>query len=148
MKYMAILEKISAYGHENILCTHSTTIEITKEKSLTKKGNCIIGSNASKACFDLNSILKKKIQEESKIKITLRLEDLQDSFYGFGSKELRLLDKNEMVFRKSTFICDRTVLINCTKSSEDIKRELIEKLKVPGNKLSIIFEINERNGKQ
>ncbi len=145
---MAILEKISAYGHENILCTHSTTIEITKEKSLTKKGNCIIGIDASKACFDLNRSLKKKIKDGCKIKITLKLENFQDSFFGFGSKEMRLLDKNEMVFRKSKFICDRTVLINCTKSSEDINRELIEKLKVPGNKLSIIFEINERNGKQ
>lgn len=145
---MAILEKVSAYGHENILCTHSTTIEITKEKSVTKKGNCIIGIKASKACFDLNHNLKKKIKDGNKIKITLKLENLQDSFFGFGNKELRLLNKNDMVFRKSNFICDRTVLINCTKSSNEINRELIEKLKIPGKKLSIIFEINERNGNQ
>ncbi|MFX0000715.1 MAG: DUF371 domain-containing protein [Candidatus Hodarchaeota archaeon] len=145
---MVILENISAYGHENILCTHSTTIEITKEKTLTTKGNCIIGINASKGCYDLNQTLKKKIKDGSKIKITLKLGKLQDSFYGFGSKELRLLDKNDMVFRKSNFICDRTVLINCTKSSNEISRELIEKLKIPGKELSIIFEINERNGKQ
>lgn len=145
---MVILETISAYGHENILCTHSTTIEITKEKSLTKKGNCIIGINASKGCFDLNHHVKKKIKDGNKIKITLKIENLQDSFFGFGNKELGLLDKNDMVFRKSDFICDRTVLINCTKSSKEIKRELIEKLKDPGKKLSIIFEINERNGNQ
>jgi len=83
MKYMVIIEKVSAYGHENILCTHSTTIEITKEKSLTKKGNCIIGINASKACFDLNDNLKKKIKDGSRIKITLKLENLQDSFFLF-----------------------------------------------------------------
>ncbi|MEE9377854.1 MAG: DUF371 domain-containing protein [Candidatus Lokiarchaeia archaeon] len=145
---MVILEKVSAYGHENILCTHSTTIEITKEKSVTKKGNCIIGINASKACFDLNCNLEKKIKDGNKIKITFKLENLQDSFFGFGNKELRLLDKNDMVFRKSNFICDRTVLINCTKSSNEINRELIEKLKIPGKKLSVIFEINERNGNQ
>ncbi len=145
---MVILEKITAYGHENILCTHSTTVEITKEKSLTKTGNCIIGINASKACFDLNENLKQKIKNECKIKITLRIENLQDSFFGFGSKELRLLDKSDMVFRKSNFICNRTILINCTKSSNEINRELVEKLKIPGKKLSIIFEINERNGIQ
>ncbi|MFX1327078.1 MAG: DUF371 domain-containing protein [Promethearchaeota archaeon] len=145
---MVILEKISAYGHENILCTHSTTIEITKEKSLTKMGNCILGINASKAVFDLNQILKQKIKNESKIKVTLKIENLQDSFFGFGSKELKLLDKNDMVFRKSNFICNRTILINCTKSSNEINRELVEKLKIPGKKLSIIFEINERNGIQ
>jgi len=144
---MLLLEKVFTYGHENILCTHSTTIEITKEKSLTKKGNCIIGINASKACFDLNPNLKKKIKDGCRIKITLKLNYLQDSFFGFGSKEMRLLDKNDMVFRKSNFICDRTVLINCTKSSNEINRELIENLKIPGKKLSIIFEVNERNGK-
>ena len=143
---MVILETVTAYGHENILCTHNTTIEITKERSLTKKGNCIMGINASKGCFDLNQNLKKKIKDENKIKITLKLEDLQDSFIGFGSKDLRLLDKNDMVFRKSNFICDRTVLINCTKSSNEINPELIEKLRKPDVKLSIIFEINERNG--
>lgn len=145
---MVILETVSAYGHENILCTHSTTIEITKEKSLTKKGNCIMGIDASKGCFDLNNNLKKKILNGNKIKITLILEDFQDSFFGFGNKDLRLLDKNDMVFRKSNFICDRTVLINCTKSSLEINRKLIKKLKIPGKKLSIIFEINERNGNQ
>jgi len=105
-----------------------------------------MGINASKGCFDLNQNLKKKIKDENKIKITLKLEDLQDSFIGFGSKDLRLLDKNDMVFRKSNFICDRTVLINCTKSSNEINPELIEKLRKPDVKLSIIFEINERNG--
>ena len=143
---MVILEEISVYGHKNILCTHPTTIEITKEKSLTKKGNCIIGINASKGCFDLNPELKKKIKDGNKIKIILKLENFQDSFFGFGCKELRLLDKKDMVFRKSNFICDRTVLINCTKSSNEINRKLIEKLKIPGKKLLIVFEINERNG--
>ena len=129
---MVILDTVSAYGHENILCTHGTTIEITKEKSLTKKGNCILGINASKSSYDLNIDLKKKIQNGSKIKITLKLGNLQDSFYGFGSKDLGLLDKNDMVFRKSNFVCERTVLINCTKSSNDINRELIDKLRREG----------------
>jgi hypothetical protein len=140
---MVILEKITAYGHENILCTHSTTIEITKDKSLTKKGNCIVGIKASKACYDLNNDLKTKIKDGTKFKITLKLDRLQDAFYGFGNKELKLLDKNDMVFRKSEFICDRTVLINCTKSSNEINHELIEQLKFPETKLSIVFEIND-----
>ena len=75
---MVILEIISAYGHENILCTHNTTIEITKVKSLKKKGNCIIGVNASKSCFDLDHHLKEKIKDGNKVKITLKIENLQD----------------------------------------------------------------------
>ncbi|MFX1377791.1 MAG: DUF371 domain-containing protein [Promethearchaeota archaeon] len=145
---MRTLEKIYAFGHENILSTHKTTIELTKAKSLTKRGNCIIGINATKACFDLNSILKEKINNGKKVKVILEVDDLQDSFHGFGNKNLRLLDKDDIVFRKSGHICNRTVLINCSKSSNDINRELIEKLKVPGKKLSIIFEMNETDGYQ
>ena len=90
---MIILEKISAYGHENILCTHKTTIELTKENSITKRGNCILGIKATKSCIDLNPILKKHIKNEKKIKVSIRIENLTDSFYGFGNKYLTLLRK-------------------------------------------------------
>ncbi|MFX1389652.1 MAG: DUF371 domain-containing protein [Promethearchaeota archaeon] len=145
---MAILEEIYAFGHENIIGTHKTTIEITKNKSLTKRGNCIIGISATKACFDLNPALKQEINANRKIKITLKVENIQDSFYGFGSKELKLLDKHDLVFRTSNYICNRTVLINCTKSSNEINRKLIERLQTPGTELSIIFELNKSNGNQ
>lgn len=140
---MTILDKIYAYGHENILCSHKTTIEITKDKDLTKKGNCIVGINASKACFDLDPKLKEAIINENKIKVVLEVDNIKDYFYGFGYRNLTLLSKKDMVFRKSEFISDRTVLINCTKSSNDLKQELIEALKHPGKQLSIQFEIND-----
>ena len=92
--------------------------------------------------------MKKEIKNQSKIKITIKVENLQDFFYGYGYKELKLLDKNDVVFRKSNYMCERTVLINCTKSSLDLNRVLIEKLRVPGKKITITFEINETNGKQ
>jgi len=142
---MIILEKISAYGHENILCTHKTTIELTKENSITKRGNCILGIKATKSCIDLNPILKKNIINEKKIKVSIRAENVTDSFYGFGNKDLTLLDKNDLIFRKSDYICDRTVLINCTKSSNDLNRKLIKKLKKPPIKFSVIFEISDDN---
>ncbi len=140
---MAILERIEAYGHENILCTHKTTIEITKSKYLTKRGNCIIGVNASKACSDLSFDLKKRIFMGKKIKIVIKLDKFEDSFYGYGSKKLKLINKNDIVFRKSNFICDRTILINCTKASNEINDKIIEGLKVPNKKFSIIFEVYE-----
>lgn len=140
---MTVLERIYAFGHINLLSTHKTTIELTKAKKLTKKGNCIVGINATKACFDLNPILKEKIYNGKKIKVTLKVDNFQDSFFGFGNKELRLLDKDDIVFRKSSYVCNRTILLNCTKSSNDINRELIAKLKVPGKKLTITFEIND-----
>lgn len=142
---MTILEEIDVYGHENILCTHNTTIEITKDTHLTKRGNCILGINASKACYDFNPEFKKKLQQNKQVKISIKIDDLIDSFYGFGSSDLLLSNKKDMVFRKSNFICERTVLINCTKSSTELNRELVKKLSMPGKRFSITFEMDESN---
>ncbi len=140
---MTIIEKIYAWGHTNILCTHRTTIEITKETNLTKMGDCVIGVKASKACFDLIPDLKNHIKNGNKLKVKLKVDEAEDYFYGFGNKNLKMLDKTDMVFRKSVFICDRTVLIGCSKSSKELSRKLIAKLKHPKIKLSITFEVNE-----
>jgi len=137
------VERIHAFGHENVLCTHKSTIEITKHKSLSEKGDCIIGVNASKACSDLTSELKYNIKNGKKITVILKVGNKQDYFYGYGSKKLRLLDKNDMVFRKSNFICERTALINCSKSSIELNRDLTRTLKNPKAKLLISFEVNE-----
>ena len=139
-----ILEEIYAFGHNNILCTHNTTIEITKEKNLTKKGNCILAVNSTKACSDLNQNLKNQLKQGKKFKIVIKVRDQIDYFYGYGHSDLTLLDKRDMVFRKSNFICDRTVLINCTKSANELNRKLIKYLKNKDEKLSISIEkLNE-----
>jgi len=140
---MTILEEIDIYGHENILCTHNSTIEITKDMRLTKKGNCILGIRASKACYDLNSDLKKKLQKRNKMKISIHVDDLTDSFFGYGNMDLKLLSKKDMVFRKSDFICERTVLIKCTKSSSELNRGLVSKLSTNGKRFSITFEMGD-----
>ena len=143
---MTIIDIVYAYGHKNVLCTHDTTLEITKDNFLTKRGNCILGVNASKACIDLNPELKTLIKKGNKIKIIIKIKDKFDSFIGYGNERLTLSHKKNMVFRKSNFICDRTVLINCSKSSSELNRDLIKELKVSDEKVSIIFETNDFDG--
>ncbi len=135
------LEVIKAHGHTHILGTHKTTIEITKEKTLTLKGDCIIGIKADKACSDLNPKLKKEIRKGSKFKIIIKLKNNCETFYGYGHKDLELRDTNDLVFRKSDFICDRTILINCTKSCQDLNQVLIDKLKNKNQKIKLIIEL-------
>lgn len=145
---MIILEKIEAFGHENIRCSHSSTIEITKDTFLTAKGTCILGINATKACFDLSPKVKEKIQNGNRFNIIIKVDNLIETFYGSGHKDLTLFSKKDMVFRKSDFICDRTVLINCSKASFDLNRNLIEKINTSDKKFSIIFcepDSNERD---
>ncbi|TXT63894.1 MAG: hypothetical protein BAJALOKI1v1_650016 [Promethearchaeota archaeon] len=134
-----VLDTIRAYGHQNILCSHSTTIEITKDKSLTKKGNCILGIKATKACKDLTRKLKVAIKNGQKIEVTIQTENKKDCFVGYGHKDLPLRHKKDIVFRKSNYICDRTVLINCSKSSRELSRELITEILSPDAQIYITF---------
>ena len=142
---MTIIDRIEIMGHPFIQCIHNTTIELTKDNYLTKKGTCILGIKASKACFDLNPLLKKKIRKEEKIDVIIKVDEIFDSFYGYGNKKLTLLSKKDIVFRKSDFICDRTILINCTKSSNELNRNIIKKLVNPKKKFSILFKVNGVN---
>ncbi|MEJ2251984.1 MAG: DUF371 domain-containing protein [Candidatus Lokiarchaeota archaeon] len=136
-----IIEKIYAFGHENITCNHNSTIEITKDNYLTLKGTCILGIKSSKSCQDLNEKTKQYIKAGKKFKVSLISGPFKDTFYGFGHKKLKLTHKNDMVFRKSNYLCNRTVLIRCSKSAQDLNRDLIENIQNKKSKFQIIFEL-------
>ena len=142
---MTIIDTIEIMGHPFIQCIHNTTIELTKDNNLTKKGTCILGIKASKACYDLNPLLKKKIRNGEKIDVIIKVDEIRDSFYGYGNKKLTLLSKKDIVFRKSDFICDRTILIYCTKSSNELSRNIIKRLVNPKKQFSILFKVNGVN---
>jgi hypothetical protein len=139
---MKSIEKVQAYGHKNILCSHNSTIEITKDNYLTKNGNCIMGIRSSKSCLDLNENIKRAIKKGKRFKIIIKLGELRDFFYGFGSSDLKLKDPNDMVFRKSNYVNDRTALINCTKAAIDLDRNLVNRLKTPDIQFDIILMID------
>ena len=143
---MTILDTITAKGHPLIQCTHTTTIELTKDAYLTNNGTCILGIEASKACYDLNPLLKKKITDGEKIIVIIKAGEIIDSFFGFGHKNLTLLDKKDIVFRRSNFMCGRTILIKCSKSSSELDRSVIKKLTSSKERFSIIFKVIDANG--
>lgn len=135
---MAELEKIVAYGHKKVLGTHKTTIEVTKENSLTERGDCIIAINANKSCFDLDRNVKDFLKAGNKVKFIFEVNGKKDVVTAFGSPKLKLNSRTSMVIRKSDFIDDRTVAIKADKSAKDLDRALIEELKNPNAKLIII----------
>ena len=48
-----------AKGHKNVLSTHKTTFEVTKETELSKRGNCIIAVESTMGAIDLPDSSKK-----------------------------------------------------------------------------------------
>ena len=47
-----------AFGHKNLLGTHKNTLEFTKDKNLTLKGDCIVGVNADFDAGELKNFIK------------------------------------------------------------------------------------------
>ena len=129
-------------GHSNILSLHEKTIEITKDSHLTINGDCIIGVNANLACIDLPEKFKKKVQNSnSEILFTIKVGPYSFTIHGKGSEKLTLKHKNDIVLRKSAFVCSRTLAINCDMASDDIPREIIKELQSQNAAGIMIIEV-------
>lgn len=127
--------EIEFFGHENIRSNHTRTIEITKESELTLRGDCIVGVRAKYSCSDLPKELKKKIQDpKSVIEMSFRVGDQEFTVTGRGNNALLLTHKEDIVIRKSDFVCPRTLAVNCDKASDLIPRNMIKLLQNPNTK--------------
>lgn len=135
--------KFIVYGHPNILATHKTTLEFTKDKEVSLKGDCIIGI---KSDFDLNK-LKQFIKKSKDNKISITIQAISKSR---RIKETILAELNtnfnsnkELVIRKTNFISERTFAINSTKAAFELDMGLIGFLRGKGNKVRIVVENKE-----
>jgi hypothetical protein len=119
------------FGHPNISADHKTTLEFTKDKELTKKGNCIVGVNSD---FSFSEI--KKLLTYKKIKIIIEDQEITaDVNPDFN-------DKKEIVIRRSDFKSPRTLGINADKAAIDLNKKLVEKLKNPKTKVKVEIKSN------
>jgi hypothetical protein len=124
-----VQDEVTFYGHPNIQSLHAKTIEITKDEHLTSKGDCIIGVKANKACADLDESLKHRLKSNTAVvKIEVMIGD--DSFFitGRGDERLSLLNVQDIVIRRTNFVCPRTMSVLCDSASSDVPRKLVKML--------------------
>jgi hypothetical protein len=127
--------EIGFFGHENIRSNHQKTIEITKESHLTSQGDCIVGVNATSSCADLPQELKDKLKiPGAKITFSIRVGKHEFVLEGKGHPDLILTHSEDIVIRKSDFICPRTLAIKCDKASDLLPREMVSLLQNPKTK--------------
>lgn len=137
-----VIEKIIARGHKNIRATHKTTFEITREQEISTHADCIIAVNANAAAMDLKDEFKSKAKEiDAIIEVLIEVDGLVEQIIGKGSPKLTFSHPTDLVGRKSTFISDRTFLINSNKAAIDLDRRLVEKLKNPDAEIKITLKV-------
>ncbi len=124
--------EIQFSGNKNIRSNHQKTIEITKESHLTPQGDCIVGINATSGCADLPQELKTKLKApDAKVTFSICVGEHEFVLEGKGHPELILTHSEDIVIRKSDFICPRTLAVKCDKASDLIPREMISLLQNP-----------------
>jgi hypothetical protein len=141
MRSKPIREEINAFGHKNIAASHTTTFEITKSSELEKEGDCIIAVKADKACADLSREFRNALKEAKVVEITIEAGGVADVVKAYGSPALRIRHEEDIVVRKSDYIDERTLAILADKSANELKQELVEKLRNPNTKVKITLEI-------
>jgi hypothetical protein len=141
-------ENVIANGHANILAKHPATLMFTKDKELSKTGDCIVAVSADKAVADLGQQFKNLLRKpNAKLTITIEVDKLREQINAVGSPKLTLTHLTDMVIRKSNYICSRTLAIHADKAASDLPRDLVQKLKSSKQKVKITLAVSvERQG--
>ena len=131
-------EAIVGYGHKNIQATHKTTLEFTKDKHLSKKGDCIVAVAADKALADLSAEFKENLRKpHAKLIILIEAGEIIEQVNAYGSPRLILTHPTDMVIRKSDYVCSRTLAVHVDKAAQDLSKAIVEKLRNPQQKVKI-----------
>ncbi len=122
--------QFQAFGHENIIGKHKTTVEVTSDDTLTQRGTCIVGIRSTLTLSELSPEIKELVRfNKTKITLIMKVDDVVESVSGKGGPGLTYSDTTSMVARTSSYQCGRTLMINSDKAASDLSREFVNKLK-------------------
>lgn len=135
-------EVIIAHGHKNIRATHETTFEATKDEKLTPKGDCIIAVKADKSAADLSRKFKELAAKRgAKITIKIEANGEREEVKAEGDPRLTFTHPKDIVIRRSSYICSRTLAVKADKAAKDLSRKLVEKLRDPNSMVKITITV-------
>lgn len=127
---MEVSCEFKAWGHPNIRASHPTTLEITRESSLTPRGDCIIAVKAELGAAGLPENLKRLLRiSESNVTLEISVEGLSFRVVGKGCPKLTLNHPTDLVVRKSSYTCPRTLMIHANRAAADMPRRMVEALR-------------------
>jgi len=123
---MELTERIRCRGHPLVRATHPTTFEVTAESHLTRQGDCIIGILADRGAAGLSAEFRRVLADDRAVLVTrLSAGGHTVEVRGRGSSGMTLSHPTDMVWRRSSFVCPRTVAILCDRTAATLTRELV-----------------------
>lgn len=127
-----VSETFEARGHSMIKATHASSFEITKDRHLTAMGDCIVAVSSSKGAADLSGEFRRIARNDSaRITVIFSAEGMEQQAHGRGSHRLRLDHATDLVARKSTYTCGRTLMTSSDVAACDLSRRFIHLVRDP-----------------
>ena len=138
---MEAQEQVRCRGHPMVLGTHPTTFEVTREEHLTENGNCIIGVSGNKGCADLSPAFRTLLaRDDAVLRTRLECGGVMVEIVSHGSARMTLDHTSDIVWRKSTFVCGRTIGILSDTVAGTLPRDLIRNL-AAGNEMIVTLTV-------
>ena len=134
-------EVVHAHGHDHVSAKHSSTFEVTTDDYLTPAGDCILAIDADRSPADFDAEFITACQDsEATITITLEVDGHTQTITGRGDPDLELSSERSMVGRTSTYIDERTILLEADSAAEGIDRDLVAAL-AAGNAVTVTLSV-------
>jgi hypothetical protein len=109
---------------------------------VSRSGDCIVAVSADKVMPSLSARFKEKLlKENAKLTILIEAGGVAETVTAYGNERLVLTHPTEIVVRKSNYICSRTLAVKADKASADLSRDLVDKLKIPGQIVKITLRV-------
>ena len=123
-------EVVRARGHEHVAAEHGSTFEVTTDDWLTPAGDCIVGVDADRApaAFGTEFVAacrSRTATVEATVVAEAGRRRVEETVVGRGDPDLTFDSDRGLVARTSTYVDDRTVLVDADRAAADLDRDLV-----------------------
>ncbi|MFC7200305.1 DUF371 domain-containing protein [Halospeciosus flavus] len=134
-------EVVHAHGHENVTAEHESTFEVTTDDYLTPAGDCILAVEADRAPTDFDPTFMTACQDpDATITAMFEVAGRTEIVTGRGHPDLDFGSERGAVGRTSTYVDERTIMVEADKAAADFDREMVEALE-EGAKLTLTLTV-------
>ncbi len=117
---------IRCRGHPNVTGRHPTTFEISRDNHLSSQGDCIIGISAETGASGLPPAFRERLARDDAVLLTrLSCGEHVVTVTSQGSSAMTLDHPADLVWRRSSYVCGRTVGIRSDMTARDLPRGFI-----------------------
>jgi hypothetical protein len=109
---MEATEVIRCQGHPLVSASHPTTFEVTAEETLTESGHCIIAIKADTGAAGLAPRFREVLcHDNAELETRLVYGRTEVIVRSRGSAKMTLDHPTDLVWRRSRYVCGRTIAI-------------------------------------